>query len=75
MHGLVVGDLLIVLIGIHYRAILHADAAPRAFVFENVARLLRQLDGKITCLSIDTVNFGVGENFDIGMPADLDQFR
>ena len=75
MHGLVVGDLLVVLIRIHRRAVLDADAAAGALVLDDVARFLGQLDGKIACLAIDAVNFGIGKNLDIGMPADLDQFR
>jgi hypothetical protein len=75
MHGLVVGDLLVVLIRIHRRAVLDADAATGALVLDDVARFLGQLDGKIACLAIDAVNFGIGKNLDIGMPADLDQFR
>jgi hypothetical protein len=75
MHGLVVGDLLVVLIRIHRRAVLDADAAAGAFVLDDVARFFRQLDGKIACLAMNAVNFGIGKNLDIGMPADLDQFR
>ncbi|GAB6193436.1 hypothetical protein JCM39068_31860 [Desulfocastanea catecholica] len=75
MHRLVVGDFLVVLIGILHRAILDAHAATGAFVFDDVARFLGQPDGKVAFLAIDAVNFGVGENLDIGMPADLDQFR
>jgi len=75
MHGLVVGDLLVVLIGICHRAKLHAGAAACALVFDDVARFFGQSDGKVTCLSFNTVNYGISENFDIGMPADLDQFR
>ncbi|MBB5348727.1 hypothetical protein HNQ81_002467 [Desulfoprunum benzoelyticum] len=75
MHGLVVGDLLVVLIGILYWAILDADAATGASVFDDVTRFLGQLDGKIACLAMNAVNFSIGKNLDIGMPADLDQFR
>jgi hypothetical protein len=75
MHGLVIGDILVVLIWIFYRTVLHAGTAACAFVFENVARLFRQSDGKIACFTNNTVNFSVGEDFDIWVPADLDQFR
>jgi hypothetical protein len=74
MHGLVVGDILVEAIGILHRAILHAGGAAGTLVFDDVARLFGQRDRKVACLSADTVDFGVGENFDVGMPADLDQF-
>jgi hypothetical protein len=75
MHGLVVGDVLVEAIGILHRAILHAGGAAGALVFDDVARLFGQRDRKVARLSVDTVDFGVGENFDVWMPADLDQFR
>ena len=75
MYGLVVGDLLVILIGIRHWAKLHAGAAACALVFDDVTRFFGQSDGKVTCLSFNTVNDGISENFNIGMPADLDQFR
>jgi len=63
------------LIRVRHRAVLDADAAAGALVLDDVARFLGQLDGKIACLASDAVNFGIGKNLDIGMPADLDQFR
>ena len=56
------------------RAVLDADSTPRAFVLNDVSGLLYQCDREITCRSFDTVNFSIGQYFDIGMPADLDQF-
>jgi hypothetical protein len=75
MHGLVVGDILVEAVGILHRAILHAGGAARALVFDDIARLFGQRDRKVACLSVDMVDFSIAENLDVGMPADLDQFR
>jgi hypothetical protein len=56
------------------RAVLDADRTTRAFVLYNVSGLFIQPDREISCNSFDTVNFGIGQYFDIRMPADLDQF-
>jgi hypothetical protein len=71
----VVRDLLVVFVRVGYRAILDAGTASGAGVFEDVPRFFRQSDGKISSFAGNTVNFCVGENFDIWVPADLDQFR
>jgi hypothetical protein len=75
MHGLVIGDILVETIGILHRAILYAGGTAGALVFDDVTRLFGQCDRKVACLSVDAIDFGVGEYFDVGMPADLDQFR
>jgi len=75
MDCLVVRYLLVVFIRVGYRTVLNAGTAACTLVFENVTRFFSQFDGKITCSTSNTVNFGVGEDFDIWVPADLDQFR
>lgn len=75
MYGLIFRYFLIILIRVSNRTILNAGPAACAFIFKNVARFFGQFDGEITCFSCNTVDLGVRENFDIWMPADLDQFR
>ena len=75
MYSLILRYFLVVLIRVRNRTILNAGAATCAFVFENVTRFFGQFDGKIACFPSNTVNLSVGEDFDIWMPADLDQFR
>jgi len=41
----------------------------------NVARVPDQFDIKISCLTPDAVNFRERQQFDVDVPADLDQFR
>ena len=66
---------LVIFVWILDRAILHAVRATRAFVFENISGLFCQRDLEISRLPIYAINFRVGEDFDVRMPADLDQFR
>jgi hypothetical protein len=56
------------------RAVLHTGTATRTFFLFNVSGLLDQGDVEFTCFSFYPVNFSVGEDLYIGMPADLDQF-
>jgi hypothetical protein len=55
-------------------AILHAVSAARAFVFENIPGLFCQGYLEVSYFPFYTVDFSIGEDLDIGMPADLDQF-
>ncbi len=55
------------------RTIFHAVGAARAIIFDNVPGLFRERDVKISRLPIDSINFRVGEDFNVRMPADLDQ--
>ena len=75
MHGLVLGDILIEGIRALNRAVFHTGSAPRTFLLYDVAGLLFQGDGEIAFLPLDALYFGKGKNFDVWMPADLDQFR
>jgi hypothetical protein len=65
---------LVIGIGDHDRAVFYTGGTTRAFLLYNVSGLLDQGYLEVSCLTFYTVNFGIGEDLDIGMPADLDQF-
>jgi hypothetical protein len=56
------------------RTVLYTGRATRAFSLYNVSGLFVQGDLEVSCFSFYTVNFSVGQDLYIGMPADLDQF-
>ena len=56
------------------RAVLDAGTTARAFVLDNVSGLFIQGDLEVSCFPFYTVNFSIGQDLYIGMPADLDQF-
>jgi hypothetical protein len=56
------------------RAVLYTGPTTRAFVFYNVSGFFIQGDLEVSCFPFYTVNFSIGQNLYIGMPADLDQF-
>ena len=56
------------------RAVLHTGGTTRAFVLYNVSGLFIQGDREVSCFPFYTVNFSIGQDLYIGMPADLDQF-
>ena len=62
-------------IRVFHRAIFGAGGAPGALVLDNVAGPFGQGDFKVARFALDGVNFGVGKNLYVRMPADLDQFR
>jgi len=51
------------------------NSAARAFFFNDVPGLFVQGDFEITSRAFHAVNFGVCQDFYVGVPADLDQFR
>jgi hypothetical protein len=73
MDSLIHRYFLIVLIRIFYRAVFHADGTTRALVFPNVPWLFNQRYVEVSCFPFYPVNFAIGQNLDVGMPADLDQ--
>jgi hypothetical protein len=75
VHRLVSGDSLVELIGVVHRAVLDTGAAAGALVLDDVPGLGLQGYPEITLFSLYLLNFGKGENLDVRMPADLDQFR
>ena len=56
------------------RAVLYTGSTTLAFVLYNVSGLLDQGYLKVSCFPFYTVNFSIGQDLYIGMPADLDQF-
>ena len=75
MNGFILGYILIELIRVFNRAIFCTGRATRASVLDNVSGFLGQGDLKVSCLAFYTVNYSMGEDLYIWMPADLDQFR
>jgi hypothetical protein len=65
---------LIVRIGDLDRAVLDADGTTRAFVLYDVSGLFIECDPEVSCLPLYIVDFSIGQDLYVGMPADLDQF-
>ena len=74
MDGFIRRYVLIIWIRDQDRAVFYAGCTTRAFVLYNVSGLLDQGYFKVFCFPFYTVNFSIGKDLDIGMPADLDQF-
>ena len=74
MDGFILRYLLIKLIRIFDRAVFYAGRTTRAFVLQNIPGLFNQRYLKVPCFAFYTVNFSIGEDLYVGMPADLDQF-
>ncbi len=58
----------------HDRAVFYTGRTTRAVVLYNVSGLFIQGDLEVSCFPYDSVNFSIGQDLYIGMPADLDQF-
>jgi len=56
------------------RAVLNTGRTTRAFVLDNVSGLFIQGDLEVSCFPFYTVNFSIGQDLYVRMPADLDQF-
>jgi hypothetical protein len=54
--------------------VLYTGSATRAFVLYDISGLLNQGDLEVPCFSFYPVDFSIGEDLYVGMPADLDQF-
>ena len=65
---------MIVWIGDLDRAVLYTDSTTRAFVLNNVSGLFVEGDLEVSCFPCYIVNFRIGQDLYVGMPADLDQF-
>ena len=74
MDGFILRYVLIKLIGVFDRAVLYAGSATRAFLLDNIPGLLKQGYLEVSFFPFYTVNFSIGQDLYIGMPADLDQF-
>jgi hypothetical protein len=56
-------------------AVLHAGAATGAPIFNNRAGAFFDFDLEIAGRSLHAFQVCIGDQFDVQMPADLDQFR
>jgi len=74
MDSFILRDFLIKLIRIFDRAVFYTGRTARAFFLYNVSGLLGQGDLKVSRFPFYTVNFSIGQDLYIWMPADLDQF-
>ena len=74
MNGFIRRQVLIVWIRDFDRTVLHTGTTTRAVVLDNVSGLFNQGDLEISCFPFYTINFSIGQDLYIGMPADLDQF-
>ena len=74
MDGFILRYFLIKLIRVFDRAVFYAGSTTRAFALYNISGLFNQGYLEVSCFSFYTVNFSVGQDLYIGMPADLDQF-
>ncbi len=74
IDGFSCGQSFVIFIGQFYGTDLTAFPATSALGQIHKAGLLPESGLEMSCFSIQSENFGVGQNFDIQMPADLDQF-
>ena len=74
MDGFVLRYLLIKLIRVLDRAVLYTGSATSAFALYDISGLFNQRCLEVSCFPLYTVNFSIGQDLYIGMPADLDQF-
>ena len=74
MDGFIFRYFLIKWVRVFDRAVFYAGRTARAFALYNISGLFNQGDFEVPCFSFYTVNFSVGQDLYIGMPADLDQF-
>ncbi len=74
MDGFILRYFLIELIGVFDRAVFYTGRTTRAFVLYNISGLFDQGYLEVSCFSFYTVNFTIGQDLYVGMPADLDQF-
>jgi hypothetical protein len=66
--------LLIVFIRVFGGTVFHTGGTPGAFLLDDIPGFLRQRDLEVSNFSFYTVDFRVGQDLDVRMPADLDQF-
>ena len=75
VDGLVVRYLLVELIGVLDGAVFHTGRTTGAFVLQDIPGLSDQGNLKVSCIAFYTVNVSIRQDFYVGVPADLDQFR
>jgi len=57
-----------------HRAVFYTGGTPGTPFFQNIPGLFSHRYGKVSSFTFNTVNFSIGEDLYVGMPADLDQF-
>jgi len=75
MDGFILRYFLIKLIRVFDRAVFYTGSTTRAFALYNISGLFNQRYLEVSCFPCYTVDFSIGQDLYIGMPADLDQFR
>ena len=73
MDRFILRYVLIKFIRVFDRAVFCTGGTTRALVLQNIPGLFSKRYLKVSYFSLYTVNFSIGENLYIGMPADLDQ--
>ncbi len=73
MDCLVLRYFLIEFIRIFDGAVFYAGRTTCAFLLDNIPGLLRQAYREVSRFPFYTVNFSIGEDLYVGVPADLDQ--
>jgi hypothetical protein len=73
MDGFIQRYFLIILIRVFGRAVLYTGSTTGAFVLQDISGLFSQRYPEVSCFPCYTVNVSIGQDFYIGMPADLDQ--
>jgi hypothetical protein len=73
MDRLILRYLLVILIGVLDGAVLHTRGAARTFALQDIPGLLDQGYLEVACFPFHTVNFSIGQDLYVRMPADLDQ--
>jgi len=74
VDGFILRYFLIKLIRVFDRAVFYTDSTTRAFALINISGPFNQRYPEVSCFPFYTVNFSIGKDLYIGMPADLDQF-
>jgi len=75
VDGLALRQALVVLVGHHHGAVLHAGIAAGADIFSDVSWLLDEGDVEIPGFPFNSVDLGVGEDLYVGMPVAFDELR
>jgi hypothetical protein len=75
MDGFIGGEILVVRIRDLDRTVLDTHRTAGAIVFDDITGLFIQGNREVPCFTLHAVDFSIGENLYVGMPADLDQFR
>ena len=73
MDRFILRYVLIKLIGIFDRTVFYTGSTTGTFVLQNIPGLFSKRYLKVSCFPFYTVNFSIGQDLYIGMPADLDQ--